>query len=193
MTERHVVPEAIVVGASAGGMHIIKDLIANWDADLPPLVVVQHLAELHEQEWIDHLNALSGAPVKEADEKESINKGHIYLAPGNYHLLIEKDRTFSLTTDDKVNFARPSINVTFETAAEAYGSALAAIILSGGNDDGADGARVIRDHGGFVIVQEPATAFAPAMPLAAIAVADPQLVLPPAQIISTLKRICTLH
>ena len=193
MTDRRTVPEAIVVGASAGGTSIIKELITAWEPGFPPLIVVQHMAELHEQEWIDHLNALGRAPVKEADEKEHILQGHIYLAPGNYHLLIEKDHTFSLSADDKVNFARPSINVFFETAAEAYGSALAAIILSGGNDDGASGARAIRDRGGLVIVQDPETAFAPAMPQAAIAAADPQLVLPPAQILVTLKSLCSPH
>jgi two-component system chemotaxis response regulator CheB len=107
-------------------------------------------------------------PVKEAEAKELIKPGTIYLAPANYHLLIEHDRTFSLCVSEKVRYARPSIDVLFETAADVYRTKLIGIILTGANDDGSRGLRTIREYGGLAIVQDPATAEVGIMPQAAL-------------------------
>jgi two-component system chemotaxis response regulator CheB len=128
--------------------------------------------------WISILNHNSRLTVKEADEKEPIEKGTVYIAPPNYHLLVEKDRTFSLTVDERVNFARPSINVLFETAAEAYQDKLIGIILTGSSDDGTNGLIKIKEKGGLVIAQDPATAESPFMPAAAIARVNVDYILP---------------
>jgi two-component system chemotaxis response regulator CheB len=106
--------------------------------------------------------------IKQADEKEKIEGGVVYFAPADYHLLIEKDRTFSLTCDEPVNFSRPSIDLLFETAAEVYMNKLIGIILTGANKDGAAGIQAIRRQGGFTIAQDPGNAPFPVMPLAAI-------------------------
>lgn len=179
----------MVVGASAGGLALIKSIIGALPKDCPPVIVVQHLADLHESHWIDHLEEMGVVRVKEADEKEHILSGTVYLAPGNYHLLVEPDRTFSLTIDQRVNFARPSINVLFETAAEAYGPALLGIILSGGNSDGADGARRIKERGGSLIVQDPSVSEVAAMPQAAIQATQPDAILAPAAIMQLLSQL----
>jgi len=116
--------------------------------------------------------------VKFADEKELILPGRVYIAPPNYHLMIEEDRTFSLSIDEPVNFARPSIDVLFETAAEVYGQGLIGVILTGANDDGSFGLKRIKDHGGLCIVQHPDTAEVEAMPRSAIATTDVDHILP---------------
>ena len=100
----------------------------------------------------------------------------VWFAPSNYHLLIERDRTFSLSVDEPVNFSRPSIDVLFESAAECFGDELCAIVLTGANDDGALGASTVRQAGGLVIVQDPRTADSQQMPQAAISRAKPQIV-----------------
>jgi two-component system chemotaxis response regulator CheB len=115
--------------------------------------------------------------VKEADEKENIQGGYVYFAPPNYHLLVENNKTFSLSTDEKVNYSRPSIDVLFESAAHVYGPRLAAIILTGANNDGAEGLRLIKEKGGLVIVQDPQSADSSYMPGAALQVVEPDFVL----------------
>ncbi|HEX2556963.1 MAG TPA: chemotaxis protein CheB, partial [Nitrososphaera sp.] len=114
---------------------------------------------------------------KDADEKEAIRPGFVYFAPPNYHLLVESDHTFSLSIDPKVHFTRPSVDVLFESAADAYGARLIGIILSGANQDGAAGLRYIKQRGGLTIVQDPADAEVSYMPRSAIEVAHPDHVL----------------
>lgn len=160
---------AIVMGVSAGGTEALRQLLPIFPADYPfPLIVVQHLHPLQDDFLAQHYDSLSALSVKEAEEKEPIQTGFIYIAPPNYHLLIEDDRTFSLSIDPRVNFARPSIDVLFESAADVYGARLIGVILTGANQDGADGLRLIQKRGGMAIVQDPTTAMAPTMPQAAI-------------------------
>ncbi|MET0465646.1 MAG: chemotaxis protein CheB [Chitinophagaceae bacterium] len=162
--------EAIVIGASAGGLHALFYILEHLPEYLPvPVIIVQHrMAE--QQELLEELlQSKTEMIVKQADEKESIEKGIIYLAPPGYHLLIETDRTFSLTVDHPVSYSRPSIDVLFETAAIAYRDALVGVILTGANRDGAAGIKRIREFGGYTIAQEPAEAQFPSMPSAAIA------------------------
>lgn len=160
---------AVVGGVSAGGLDALKCLLQAIGQDFTPaLVIVQHLHPQQGDFLAEHLNNTCGLPVKEAAEKEAIKGGVVYLAPANYHLLIEADKTFSLSTDEKVNYSRPSIDVLFETAADTYGAELIGVILTGASRDGAAGLRRIKEKGGTTIVQDPETAEYPAMPLAAL-------------------------
>lgn len=160
--------EAVVIGVSAGGLNALKVLIAglpeNFDV---PVVIVQHVGAHSDGTW---LNLLGGRlRIKEADEKEKIEKGNIYFAPANYHLLVGRDKCFELSIDERVNYARPSVDVLFETAAEVYKDKLIGIILTGSSSDGTKGLKRIKDKGGLVIVQDPATAESSFMPASAIA------------------------
>ncbi len=133
-----------------------------------PFIIVQHISPDSENYLIQILNDLNRLNVKEADEKEVPRRGMAYLAPPNYHLLVEPDRSFTLTVDERVNYARPSIDVLFETAAEAYRDALIGIVLTGANNDGSKGLKKIKEFGGVTIVQDPENAEVDSMPKAAI-------------------------
>lgn len=182
--------KAIVLGASAGGLQMIKRIVISLPAEFSlPVIVVQHIADTSDGVWAGILNERSNVRVKEADEKEPIKAGTVYLAPSNYHLLVEPDQTFTLTIDERVNHARPSIDVLFETAAQAYGESLIGVICTGGNFDGAKGLLNVKKMGGLTIVQDPKTAEAKAMPQAAIEMAPPDYVLPEEGIIQLLLNI----
>lgn len=169
--------EAIVIGVSSGGLKALKLIFSSLPSDFAiPIIVVQHVGPRSENSWIKLLTDNCNIPVKEADEKEKVRNGIIYIAPSNYHLLIEKDKTFSLTIDERVNFARPSIDVLFESAAEAYREKLIGIILTGANNDGARGVKRIKELGGMVIIQDPETADSPLMPRSAIAAIQPDYI-----------------
>jgi len=161
--------EIIAIGVSWGGMKALQYMLPLLPEDFTtPIVVVQHLGAYSGTEWIDILNDMCSVRVKEADEKETIEQG-VYIAPPNYHLLIEKDKTFSLSLDERVNFARPSIDVLFECVADVYKGSAIGVIMTGLNSDGALGFRRIKDRGGIAIVQNPETAEVGEMPEAAIA------------------------
>lgn len=167
MTER---PQAVVIGASAGAVQALLKVLPALPATYPiPILVVVHVPS-------DRDNALVGLfadkcllKVKEAEEKEPALGGTIYFAPSDYHLLVEQDGTLSLSSDEPVHHSRPAIDVLFQSAADAWGEALAGIILTGANHDGAAGLRAIVEAGGAAIVEDPASAEMPAMPLAALA------------------------
>lgn len=170
--------EAVVVGVSAGGHEVLKLLLQALPSSFSlAMIIVQHLHPLQDKFFVEYLNGLCALTVREAEEKEPVVPGMVYFAPPNYHLLIERDRTFSLSTDEKVNFSRPSIDVLFESAAEAYGAAVVGVILTGASRDGAAGLRRIWECGGPALVQDPGTAQFPAMPLAAIEVAKDSRIL----------------
>lgn len=161
--------KAVVVGSSAGGLNALKNLIRNLDKDFSiPVIIVQHISPDSENYLVHILNDLKRLKVKEADEKEVAAEGHAYVAPPNYHLLVEPDGSFTLTVDERVNYARPSIDVLFETAAETFRDKLIGIILTGANNDGSRGLKKIKDMGGMAIVQDPSTAEVDSMPRAAI-------------------------
>ncbi len=162
--------EAIVIGVSSGGMNALKFISSALPADFSiPIIIVQHVSARSDNEWIKLLNKKSNLTIKEADEKEKIETGNVYIAPANYHLMIENDKTFSLTIDEYVNFARPSIDVLFESAAEAYKDKLIGVVLTGSNNDGSKGIKRIKELGGMAIIQDPETAESPIMPASAIA------------------------
>lgn len=170
--------EAIVVGVSSGGMNAMKVMFSLLPKDFnTPIIIVQHIGAHSDSQWIKLLNDKSNLPLKEADEKEKIENGKVYIAPPNYHLLIEKDRTFSLTIDERVNYSRPSIDVLFESAAEAYKNKLIGVILTGANNDGSNGIKRVKECGGLAIIQNPETAESAFMPKSAIAAIKPDYVL----------------
>ena len=182
--------EAIVIGISSGGLNAMKIMFSLLPENFKtPVIIVQHISPHSENQWIQFLNDKSNLPLKEADEKEKIEQGIVYIAPPNYHLLIERDKTFSLTVDERVSFARPSIDVLFESAAEAYKNKLIGVILTGSNNDGTNGLKQIKEYGGLTIVQDPKTAESSFMPDSAIAAIHPDYVLPLEDIVKILIKI----
>ena len=186
--------EAIVIGVSSGGMNALKVLFSLLPKEFKtPIIIVQHIGSQSENLWIRLLNDKSNLPIKEADEKESIEHGKVYIAPPNYHLLIERNKTFSLTIDERVNYARPSIDVLFESAAEAYKNKLIGVILTGSNNDGSNGLKRIKEYGGLTIVQDPTTAESNYMPASAIAAMQVDFILSLEDIIKLLIKTDKQH
>jgi two-component system, chemotaxis family, protein-glutamate methylesterase/glutaminase len=169
--------EALVIGASAGAVDALSLLLPVVPKDARvPVVIVVHLPPNRPSLLAELFASRCAARVREPEDKEPVAAGTVWFAPSNYHLLIERDRTFSMSVDEPIRFSRPSIDVLFESAAEAFGSSLCGFVLTGANDDGSRGARAIREAGGIVVVQDPRTAEAKQMPSAAIALAKPQLI-----------------
>jgi len=182
--------ECVVIGVSAGGMTVLQVLLPELPVDFPiPIIVVQHLHPQQGNFHIKFYNDKSKINVVEAQEKELITSGNVYFAPANYHLLIEYDKTFSLSVDEKVNYSRPSIDVLFDTALDVYKDKLLAIILTGANNDGANAMKRIKDAGGYTIVQDPLTAEVNAMPLNAIRSNTPSEILPIDKIVDFLLNL----
>ncbi len=161
--------EAVVIGTSAGGLYALTDLLQPITSQfLLPIIVVQHRSKGQRDLLESVLQSKSRIKIKQADEKEKIVGGTVYIAPPDYHLLIERDRTFGLNADAVVQFSRPSIDVLFESAADVYKDKLIGIVMTGSNSDGAAGIGAIRRVEGVTIAQEPAEAQFPLMPDAAI-------------------------
>lgn len=170
-------PEAIVIGGSLGAIDALGMLLPRVHRETTAaLIVVVHLPARRPSLLAELFRARAVVPVREVEDKQPVASGVIWFAPADYHLSIERERTFSLSVEPPVRHSRPSIDVLFESAAEVYRKKLIAVVLTGANDDGADGARAVRDAGGFVIVQTPSEAAAECMPLAAIERAAPQMV-----------------
>lgn len=171
--------EAVAIGASAGGLDALGVLLQALPAPFAPAIfAVLHLPPDKPSLLPELLQARCRLPVREALDKERVQGGCVYLAPPDYHLLVEKEKTLALSRDEPVYFSRPSIDVLFESAAEAYGPALLGIVLTGANSDGAEGLRAIRAAGGRAWVQSPADALSQEMPAAAIERAGADLVAP---------------
>ena len=161
--------QALVIGASAGGLHALSTLLEKLPSDyILPIIIVQHRSKDHKELLEEVIQSKCRLIVKQADEKERICTGYVYIAPPDYHLLVEQDKTFSLTSDKHVKYSRPSIDLLFETAADAYKEKLIGVILTGANNDGSEGLLYVKNRGGFTIVQEPGTAEYPYMPDASI-------------------------
>ena len=161
--------EAVVIGASAGGIDAVATLLDALPASFGAAVaIVIHVPATNDGLLARVLAPRCALPLREASDKETVETGTVYLAPPGYHLLIEPEQTFALSLDEPVNFSRPSIDVLFESAAHAYRDRLLAIVLTGANADGAEGLRIVRELGGSAWVQRPDTAYAQAMPAAAI-------------------------
>jgi len=159
----------IAIGVSAGGMDALSIIIPTLPPAFPiPVVVIQHVSPHSDNFITRYLDNISAIKVKEVDEKEKLKRGVVYTAPPNYHLLVEEDETFSLSLEERVNFARPSIDVFFQSAADVYGPHLVGVILTGANNDGSLGLKMIKAKGGLAIVQDPQTAEVDGMPRAAV-------------------------
>jgi two-component system chemotaxis response regulator CheB len=161
--------KAIVIGSSAGGLNALQKILGPLPANFTlPILIVQHRLPTADDLLTFALNEFCRLKVKEADEKDYLEPGRVYVAPANYHLLVEQDKTLSLSTDAKVCYSRPSIDVLFESAADAFLSHLIGIILTGANNDGTAGLKKIKENGGLTLAQDPATAEADIMPASAI-------------------------
>jgi len=183
--------ESVVIGVSAGGINALKVIFANLSEKFKiPVIVVQHLHPHSDTFLPNYLNSLSQLQIKEAEDKELICTGTVYIAPANYHLLIEEDKTLSLNTDEKVNYSRPSIDVLFNSAVDVFNSKLIGIILTGANDDGVIGMKKIKKNGGLTIVQDPKNAEVDFMPLSVLKEVSVDYVLNLEKISSLLEDIC---
>jgi two-component system chemotaxis response regulator CheB len=172
---RHL--DAVVVGASAGGVEALGAILPVLPAETPfAVVVVLHVLRDRPSELANLFGPRCTLPVREASDKEPVAAGVIWFAPPDYHLLVESDRSFSLSLEAPVKHSRPAIDPLFESAARVYGSRLAGIVLTGASDDGAEGVASIREEGGVVLVQDPATAEFPVMPSAALARVEPDAI-----------------
>jgi two-component system chemotaxis response regulator CheB len=186
--------ELIVIGCSMGGMHALQVIFETLPKAFPlPIVVAQHRYKTSNDALPAFFRRHSVLEVVDAIDKQWVKPGHVYLAPADYHLLV--DRTdehgeLSLSIDAAVAHSRPSIDVLFESAADAYRETLIGIVLTGANNDGTRGAARIKQRGGFVLVQDPKTAEAPAMPEAAIAAGRVDRILPLDRIGPFLVELC---
>jgi two-component system chemotaxis response regulator CheB len=182
----------IVIGTSLGGLQALQVILSGFSKNFSvPIAIVQHRHKSSNNNiLIDLLQEQTYLVVKEAEDKEDILPGYVYLAPADYHLLIEVGY-FSLSLEAPVNYARPSIDVLFETAADSYAQQVIGILLTGANHDGVKGMTRIQARGGFNIVQEPTTALCPTMPSAAIAAGVASVILPLSDIAPFLQTIIT--
>jgi two-component system chemotaxis response regulator CheB len=171
--------DLVTVGASWGGLHAIETVLAALpDSFSTPIAIAQHRAiDAGSGALCRMLAVRSGADVREAGDKDPIEGGRVYVAPPDYHLLVEADG-FALSTEGTVHHSRPSIDVLFDSAADVYGDRLIGVVLTGANADGAYGLARVKRRGGATIVQDPETAEKREMPDAAIATGCADYVLP---------------
>jgi len=171
--------QAIVAGGSAGAIEALTSILPALPADFPiPIAITLHVHPHKPSHLAQVLGMHSALVVKEAEDKEPLMPSTVYLAPPNYHLLVEAQHYFSLSVDDPVLFSRPSIDVLFDSAADAVGPALVGLLLTGASEDGARGLARIQRAGGLTLVQAPSTAAVPTMPQAALRLFTPDHVLP---------------
>jgi two-component system chemotaxis response regulator CheB len=182
--------ELIVVGTSLGGLNALTAILSQLPAAFPtPLALVQHRHRESAGLLVNLLQSSCCLPVIEIEDKLPIAPGAIFLAPADYHVLVEPGH-FALSVDDLVLHARPSIDVLFESAADSYGPGVLGVILTGASSDGAHGLQAIKAGGGITIVQDPATAECAIMPAAALAATAVDYVVPLTDIVPTLVQLC---
>ncbi|WJH38602.1 chemotaxis protein CheB (plasmid) [Aliirhizobium terrae] len=183
-------PRAIVVGASAGALEALTAILPDLPGDFPlPIIIVVHIPPDKRSVLAELFRAKCRIEVVEVEDKEPLRPATAYFAPPDYHLLVEDFETLGLTNEEPVLFSRPSIDVLFESAADVYGASAVAILLTGANQDGATGLLAIAEAGGHVIVQDPETAFAAAMPEAGLALCPDATVMSLDGISEYLRRI----
>jgi two-component system chemotaxis response regulator CheB len=182
--------EIVVIGASYGGLAALQIVLSDLSPDFPlPVVIAQHRRKDGDDGLCEYLQKRSKLPLVEPNDKEKAEPGRVYLAPRDYHLLIEKS-IFALSTESPVAFARPSIDVLFDSAADVYRERVVGVILTGANRDGAQGLAKIKSLGGFALVQDPESAESRAMPEAAIGATTVDRVLPLPEIAPFLNELC---
>jgi two-component system chemotaxis response regulator CheB len=160
--------EAVVVGGSAGSVSALGRLLPGLPATFPPVLVVVHVPPSAPSLWVEIFAARCAMRVREAEAYEAIERGSIYFAPADYHLLVEPDRRCALSVEPPVNFSRPAIDVLFESAADVYGAGLVGVVLTGASRDGAEGLRAVHAAGGVTLIEDPVTAEVETMPRAAL-------------------------
>jgi two-component system chemotaxis response regulator CheB len=182
---------AVAIGASAGGVQALGELLPALSRESQAAVfVVLHLPRDRPSLLVDVFSQKCALAVREAEDKEPVIPGTVYFAPPNYHLLVDAGPQLALSADDLVNHSRPSIDVLFDSAAQVYREHLLGIILSGANEDGAEGLAAVHEAGGLTVVQEPQTAQSSAMILSALERRPADLVLDLAAIAELLQRLC---
>jgi two-component system chemotaxis response regulator CheB len=170
--------DAIVIGASAGGIDALSALLPALPVDMQePVFVVLHLPRDRPSLLVEIFQPKCALPIREADDKEPVEAGTVYFAPPDYHLLVDVGPQLALSADEAVHYSRPSIDVLFESAADCYGARLLGIVLTGANEDGAAGAAAVQRAGGITLVQQPETAQVPLMPASALRRAAPTHIL----------------
>lgn len=180
----------VVIGTSLGGLSALKIILRNLPADFSvPIAIVQHRHKESDDTMNKLLQECTLLPIREVEDKDQIESGHVYLAPADYHLLIEPNH-FALSTDEPVSYARPSIDVLFESAADIYAQQVIGVILTGANQDGVQGLKKVKARGGLTIVQEPATSESCVMPEAAISAVAVDWILSLSDIASQLVKLC---
>jgi two-component system, chemotaxis family, protein-glutamate methylesterase/glutaminase len=178
----------VLIGGSAGSLQVILAVLTAMGREYPiPVLVVLHRNNVFESSLEELMSARTNLVIKEVEEKEQVLPGVVYLCPADYHVLIEKDLTFSLDYSERVNYSRPSIDVTMRSAADVYGAGLIALLLSGGNADGSDGLIYVQSKGGLTVVQSPETAEVPYMPQQAILRMSVDLVVPTEELPGLMK------
>ncbi|MFK0332966.1 chemotaxis protein CheB [Rhizobium sp. NPDC090275] len=181
--------DAVVVGASAGALEALSAILPLLPPHFPlPIMVVVHLPPGRPSALAELFALKCQMVVKEAEDKEPILPGTIYFAPPGYHLLVEVDKTLALSSDEPVLFSRPSVDVLFETAADAYRERLIAVVLTGANSDGAHGLKAVVEAGGVGLIQDPATAHSAFMPDAAAKASPEALIMTLASITEYLQK-----
>jgi two-component system chemotaxis response regulator CheB len=171
--------DAVVIGASAGGVQALSVLLPALPSSLRAAVfIVLHLPRHKPSILAELFKPKCALPVFEAEDKQPVIAGNVYFAPADYHLLIDQGPQLALSADDPVYHSRPSIDVLFESAADVYRDRLLGIILTGANEDGALGLATVKDAGGITVVQQPETAQAPFMVRSALALRPADWVLP---------------
>ncbi|HLT74696.1 MAG TPA: chemotaxis protein CheB [Ohtaekwangia sp.] len=170
--------DLIIMGGSAGSLSVVLKIISHFPKTMTvPLILVFHRKQSEDNVLLDVMKSRTHYRVCEIEDKDVIKPGIIYLAPPDYHILVEKNRSLTLDDSEKINFSRPSIDVTFESASDVFGESLMCILLSGANADGAEGLLAARTAGAFTVVQDPADAEIGYMPEQALLLAAPDLVL----------------
>lgn len=169
---------ALVIGGSAGSLDVLLEIFPDLRKEINfPIILVTHRKSGNDSLLADLLQSRTGLKVMEAEEKEPVLPGNVYITPADYHLLIEDDKTISLDYSEKINYSRPSIDVTFQSAAEVFKNELVCLLLSGSNADGVKGLKTVNNLGGFVVIQNPNTAIMPYMPQQAVNDVKPHTIL----------------
>jgi len=191
MAKNDLIPvsRCVVIGGSAGSLKALMRILPGLKpAKDVAIIIILHRKNDSRSSLDQLLGYQTRLEVKEAEDKETMRTGVIYIAPPDYHLLIENDASLSLDCSEKILWSRPSIDVTFESAAEIFGAGTLGVLLSGANNDGTQGLASIRQAGGHTLVQDPANAEIPAMPQSALNDMQPDFVLPDTEIAGAINR-----
>ncbi len=180
----------MILGGSAGSFQVVLKILESLPRKAPyPVFIIMHRLKNVRHGFVEALISRSVLPVREPYDKEIIRSGHVYLAPSNFHLLIEREEYISLSTDEARIYSRPSIDYAFATAADHYGNTLLALLLSGANKDGVAGLKFIKKQGGTTIIQDPDSCEVPTMTLAANKEMTPAHIMSPEQICTFIKSL----